>query len=67
MAAARDGAMVAFAGAVGRDALAERALSGMRAAGVELSRVAEVEAATGCAAVWLAMVVSLPRLGSQRM
>ncbi len=51
VAAARDGAKVAFAGAVGRDALAERALAGMRAAGVDLSRVAEVEAATGCAAV----------------
>src|SRR4051794_32896002 len=51
VAAALDGAQVAMAGAVGRDALAEGALTGLRAAGVELSRVAGVEAATGCAAV----------------
>ena len=51
VAAARDGARVAMAGAVGRDALAAGALAGLRAAGVDLSRVAEVEAATGCAAI----------------
>jgi ribokinase len=51
VAAARDGAAVAFAGAVGRDALAAVATGALRAAGVDLSRVAEVEAPTGCAAI----------------
>jgi ribokinase len=50
-AAARDGAQVAMAGAVGRDALAGAALAGLRAAGVDLARVAELDATTGCAAV----------------
>ena len=51
-AAARDGARVLMAGAVGRDALAEQALVLLREAGVDLSRVAAVDAAaTGCAAV----------------
>lgn len=50
-AAAWDGAAVGFAGAVGADALAEVALAGMRAAGVELSRLATVGAPTACAAV----------------
>lgn len=50
-AAARDGAAVAFAGAVGADALAEVALAGLRAAGVDLSRLATVAAPTACAAV----------------
>ncbi len=51
VAAARDGASVALAGAVGRDAFAERALSGLRAAGVDLSRLAIVDEPTGCAAI----------------
>ena len=51
VAAARDGATVAMAGAVGRDALAEAALAGLRAAAVDLSRVAAVDAATGCASI----------------
>jgi ribokinase len=50
-AAARDGAAVAFAGAVGADAMAEVALAGLRAAGVDLSRLATVAAPTACAAV----------------
>lgn len=50
-AAARDGAAVAFAGAVGADALAEVALAGLRAAGVDLARLATVAAPTACAAV----------------
>ena len=50
-AAALDGATVVMAGAVGRDALAAGALSGLREAGVDLSRVIEVQAATGCAAI----------------
>ena len=50
-AAARDGATVLMAGAVGRDPLADIALDGLRAASVDLSRVARVEAATGCAAI----------------
>lgn len=39
VAAARDGARVLMAGAVGRDALAEGALAGLVAAGVDLRRV----------------------------
>ena len=50
-AAALDGAAAAFAGAVGADSMAEIALSAMRAAGVDLSRLAVVEAPTACAAV----------------
>ena len=41
-AAARDGARVLMAGAVGEDALADSALAGLRAAGVDLSRVAQL-------------------------
>ena len=52
VAAARDGARVAFAGAVGRDPLAAVALSALRAsAGVDTSRVVETAAPTGCAAI----------------
>jgi ribokinase len=51
VAAARDGARAALAGAVGRDPLADVALSAARAAGVDLSRVAAVDAPTGCAAI----------------
>lgn len=51
VAAAQDGAQVAMAGAVGRDALAAGALRLLREAGVDLSRVAEADAATGCAAI----------------
>jgi ribokinase len=51
VAAARDGRAVAFAGAVGRDAFAESALSGLRGAGVDLARVAIVAATTGAAAI----------------
>ena len=51
VAAARDGARAALAGAVGRDPLAEVALSASKAAGVDLSRVATVDAPTGCAAI----------------
>ncbi|MBU6497442.1 MAG: ribokinase, partial [Rhodospirillales bacterium] len=51
VAAARDGATVVFAGAVGRDALADDALGLLRAAGVDVSRVAAVDQATGAAAI----------------
>ena len=51
VAATLDGAQVVMAGAVGRDALAQGALAGLRQAGVDLSRVAALEAATGCAAI----------------
>lgn len=53
-AAALDGAATAFAGAVGPDALAEVALSAMRAAGVDLARLAVAAAPTACAAVCVA-------------
>lgn len=51
VAAARDGGRVVMAGAVGTDSLKDTALSGLRAAGVDLTRVAVVEEATGTAAV----------------
>lgn len=51
VAAARDGARVLMAGAVGRDAFADGALALLREAGADVSRVARVEAATGCAAI----------------
>ena len=51
VAAARDGAAVTMAGAVGRDALADGALVLLREAGVNLDRVRSVEASTGCAAI----------------
>lgn len=51
VAAAKDGARVAFAGAVGRDAMAGIATAALREAGVDLSLLAETEAPTGCAAI----------------
>ncbi len=51
LAAARDGAAVVLAGAVGRDALADAALALLGPAGIDLSRVARVEALTGCAGI----------------
>src|ERR1700733_2579416 len=51
VAAARDGAVVLMAGAVGRDALSAGALTLLRQTGVNLERVAEVDASTGCAAI----------------
>ena len=50
-AAALDGAAVVMIGAVGRDSLADAALVRMRDAGVDLTRVATVEASTGCATI----------------
>src|SRR6201996_5166974 len=51
VAAARDGAAVVMAGAVGRDALADGALALLRTDGVNLDRVRAVDATTGCAAI----------------
>jgi ribokinase len=51
VAAARDGAKVVFAGAVGADSLAEDALRLIRATGIDTSRIATAEAATGCATI----------------
>src|SRR6185437_13791677 len=51
VAAARDGAQVIMAGAIGRDALGRGALSLLRDAGVDLTRVVETDASTGCAAI----------------
>lgn len=51
LAAARDGAAVLMAGAIGGDALGAGALRLLREAGVNLDRVAEVDATTGCAAI----------------
>jgi len=53
IAAARDGAAVVMAGAVGRDALAAGALDLMRKSKVDLSRVIEADSATGCAAIFV--------------
>lgn len=52
-AAARDGASVIMAGAVGRDAMATDALALLRAAGVDLSRVTATDATTGTAAIFV--------------
>ncbi len=51
VAAARDGATVAMAGAVGRDANAAPATALLRAAGVDLTRVVDTDLPTGTAAV----------------
>jgi ribokinase len=51
VAAARDGAAVIMAGAVGRDALADGALRLLRQSGVNLDRVRPLDASTGCAAI----------------
>jgi ribokinase len=51
MAAALDGSQVIMAGAVGRDPLASLALEGMRRAGIDLTRVVEADAVTGCASI----------------
>jgi ribokinase len=51
VAAARDGAQVAFAGCVGGDGFAEVATSALRGAGVDLSRLAVTGAPTGCASI----------------
>ncbi len=51
LAAARDGAAVGFAGAVGRDDFAAPALGLLRTAGIDLSRLARVAASTGVAAI----------------
>jgi ribokinase len=55
VAAAKDGARVAFAGAVGRDAMAGIATAALREAGVDLSLLAETDAPTGCAAICVDM------------
>lgn len=51
VAAARDGAHVVFAGAVGGDALAQDALRLMRATEMDTSRIIAAPDATGCAAI----------------
>jgi ribokinase len=51
VAAARDGAHVVMAGAVGRDSLAATALTLAREANIDLTRVAETDTSTGCAAI----------------
>ncbi len=50
-AAARDGAPVHMAGAIGNDALAATATAGLDAARVNLSRVARCDQPTGCASI----------------
>lgn len=53
VAAARDGASVIMAGAVGPDALADAALAVLRQAGVDLSRVGTSSTSTGCAGIFV--------------
>jgi ribokinase len=53
VAAARDGACVTMAGAVGRDALADDALALLRGSGVDCARILATEATTGCAAIFV--------------
>ena len=51
VAAARDGAEVVFAGAVGDDALADGALALLRASGIDLSRLQRLPGGTGAAGI----------------
>ncbi len=51
VAAARDGAVTAFAGCIGRDAFAEVATAALREAGVDLARLVITELPTGCASI----------------
>jgi ribokinase len=51
VAAARDGARVALVGAVGRDSVADAALAGLVAAGIDISRMARIDGQTGTAAI----------------
>lgn len=51
VAAAKDGAVTLFAGCVGRDGFADVATAALRGAGVDLTRLAVVEAPTGCASI----------------
>ncbi len=51
VAAARDGAGVLMAGAVGGDALGAGAMALLHDAGVDLDRVVRVDSSTGCAAI----------------
>jgi ribokinase len=51
VAAARDGASVIMVAAIGRDSLAATALTMLRKANVDLSRVLECDASTGCAGI----------------
>ncbi len=51
VAAARDGAQVFFAGAVGRDGFADDALRLMREANIDLAAVATADEPTGCASI----------------
>jgi ribokinase len=51
VAAARDGASVILAAAVGRDTLAASALTWLRKANVDLTRLLETDANTGCAGI----------------
>jgi ribokinase len=51
VAAAHDGGIVLMAGAIGSDALGSGALTLLRDACVNLDRVAQVDASTGCAAI----------------
>jgi ribokinase len=51
VAAARDGAKVVFAGAVGRDGFAEDALRIMRDSAIDLASVIATDTSTGCAAI----------------
>lgn len=53
LAAARAGAAAAMVGCVGKDAFAEPALAELRAAGVDIGAVAEIDQPTGCAAIWV--------------
>jgi ribokinase len=54
VAAARDGAAVIMAGAVGADALGDAALAGLRGAAVDIARVRRVAETTGCASIAIA-------------
>jgi ribokinase len=65
LASARAGAPTRLVGAVGRDAFADAALALLAPAGVDLTDIARVERATGCATIWVSdsgenLIVSVP-------
>ncbi len=64
VAAALQGAQVTMVGAVGRDAMADPALAGLHAAGVDISRVARADAGTGCASICTAGGQNLIAVGA---
>ena len=67
VAAARDGAAVVFAGAIGRDALATDALALLRQSGIDLSRVVPSELATGAGDCYIGVLAAALDRGAEML